>query len=161
LPVCATGPGNNASEPYFSKEVVEDAQHQALPPSPARRGDHYVKAWDVGRKDASVCVVLRAPSREEPPIWHVVQYERLVGQDFPAIQAEMEKMHREYAGPTVIEDNSIGLPILQNLHLPAAELVPLHDYPDFEAGDADGDRDSSAGADAEDPPWFRPTSCRT
>jgi hypothetical protein len=86
-----------ASEPYFSKEVVEGAQHHALPPSPARRGDRYVKAWDVGRKDASVCVVLRAPSREEPPIWH---------------------------GPTVIEDNSIGLPILQNLRLPAAELVP-------------------------------------
>lgn len=113
-----------ASEPYFSKDEVEGAQHHALPPSSARRGDRYVKAWDVGRKDASVCVVLRAPSREEPPIWHVVQYERLVGQDFPAIQAEIEKMHREYAGPTVIEDNSIGLPILQNLRLPAAELVP-------------------------------------
>jgi hypothetical protein len=64
-----------ASEPYFSKEVIEGAQHHALPPSPARRGDRYVKAWDVGRKDASVCVVLRGPSREEPPIWHVVQYE--------------------------------------------------------------------------------------
>jgi hypothetical protein len=113
-----------ASEPYFSKEVVEGARQHALPPSPARLGDRYVKAWDVGRKDASVCVVLRAPSREEPPIWHVVQYERLVGQDFPAIQAEIEKMHRDYAGPTVIEDNSIGLPILQNLRLPAAELVP-------------------------------------
>jgi hypothetical protein len=113
-----------ASEPYFSKEVVEGAQHHALPPSPARRGDRYVKAWDVGRKDASVCVVLRAPSREEPPIWHVVQYTRLHGQDFPAIQAEIEKRHREYPGPTVIEANSIGLPILQNLHLSVDELIP-------------------------------------
>jgi hypothetical protein len=114
----------SASEPYFSKELVENAQQRALAPSSARRGDRYVKAWDVGRKDASVCVVLRAPSREEAPIWHVVEYTRLLGQDFPAIQAEIEKMHRGYPGPTVIEANSIGLPILQNLRLPVDELIP-------------------------------------
>lgn len=113
-----------ASEPYFSNEVVEGAQEHALPPSSARRGDRYVKAWDVGRKDASVCVVLRAPCRDEASIWHVVEYTRLLGQDFPAIQAEIEKMHREYPGPTVIEVNSIGLAILENLHLPADELIP-------------------------------------
>jgi hypothetical protein len=114
----------SASEPYFSEELVESAQQHALPRSSARRGDGYVKAWDVGRKDASVCVVLRAPSREETPTWHVVEYTRLVGKDFPAIQAEIEKMHREYPGPTVIEANSIGLPILQNLRLPTDELIP-------------------------------------
>lgn len=113
-----------ASEPYFSKELIDSAQRDAPPPSPPRRGDRYVKAWDLGRKDASVCVVLRAPSREEAPIWHVVEYERLLGQDFPAIQAEIEKMHRAYAGPTVIEVNSIGLAILENLRLPADELIP-------------------------------------
>ena len=112
-----------ASEPYFSEELVEDAQQHALPPSPARRGDRYVKAWDVGRKDASVCVVLRAPSGEEAPIWRVVDYTRLVDQDFPTIQGEIEKMHREYPGPTVIEVNSIGLAILENLRLPAEELI--------------------------------------
>jgi hypothetical protein len=115
----------SASEPYFAQELIERAQQDALPPSPARRGDRYVKAWDVGRKkDPSVCVVLRAPSREEAPIWRVVEYMRLVGQDFPAIQAEIEKMHREYPGPTVIEVNSIGLAILENLRLPADELIP-------------------------------------
>jgi hypothetical protein len=113
-----------AGEPYFSEELVKDAQQHALPPSSARRRDRYVKAWDVGRKDASVCVVLRAPSREEPPIWHVVEYMRLVGQDYPAIQGKIEKMHREYPGPTVIEVNSIGLAILENLSLPADELIP-------------------------------------
>ena len=114
----------SASEPYFSKELVERAQQDAPPPSSARRGDRYVKAWDVGRKDASVCVVLRAPSREERPIWHVVEYERLVDEDFPAIQAEIEQMHREYPGPTVIEVNSIGRAILENLRLPQDELIP-------------------------------------
>jgi hypothetical protein len=114
----------HANEPYFANELIEAAQEHGLPPSPARRGDRYLKAWDVGRKDASVCVVLRAPSREEAPTWHVVDYKRLLGQDFPAIQAEIERMHAEYPGPTVIEANSIGLPILQNLRLPAAELLP-------------------------------------
>jgi hypothetical protein len=103
---------------------VEAAQQSALPPSPARRGDRYVKAWDVGRKDASVCVVLRAPSRDEEEVWHVLQYQRLVGQDFPAIQGEIEAMHARYPGPTAIEANSIGLPIIQNLRLRAAELIP-------------------------------------
>lgn len=114
----------SASEPYFSQELVEGAQEHAPPPSPARPGDRYVKAWDVGRKYASVCVVLRAPFREEAPIWQVVEYTRLLGQDFPAIQAEIEKMHREYPGPTVIEVNSIGRAILENLRLPADELIP-------------------------------------
>jgi hypothetical protein len=33
-------------------------------------------------------------------------------------------MHREYPGPTVVEANSIGLPVLQNLRLPQDELIP-------------------------------------
>src|SRR5262249_22943010 len=103
--------------------VIEAAQRQAVRPSPAQRGDKYLKAWDIGRKDASVCVVLRAPLRDEARIWHVVGYKRLLGQEFPAIQSEIEKMHAEYPGPTVIEANSIGLPILQNLRLRPEELV--------------------------------------
>jgi len=114
----------SASERYFSEELVESAQEDAPTRSSARRGDRYVKAWDLGRKDPSVCVVLRAPSREETPIHHVVEYTRLLGLEFPAIQAEIEKMHREYPGPTVIEANSSGVAILQNLRLPADELVP-------------------------------------
>jgi len=112
-----------AGEPYFAPELLEAAQRDAMPPSPARRVDRYLKAWDVGRKDASVCVVLRAPSPDEPQVWDVVKYRRLVGQDFPTIQREIEAMHTQYPGPTIVEANSIGLPIIQNLRLPQSELI--------------------------------------
>jgi hypothetical protein len=113
----------SASQPYFAPELLEAAQENALPPSPARRGARYLKAWDVGRKDASVCVVLRAPSRDEEQVWHVVGYRRLIGKDFPAIQLEIEAMHHAYPGPTVIEANSIGLPVIQNLRLPPTSVI--------------------------------------
>jgi hypothetical protein len=113
----------HAGEPYFAPELLEDAQRDALPPSPAQEGDRYLKAWDVGRKDASVCVVLRAPTEEEPQVWDVVGYRRLLERDFPAIQREIEAMHGRYPGPTVVEANSIGLPIIQNLRLPASDLI--------------------------------------
>ncbi len=48
-----------AGEPYFAPELLELAQRDALAPSPALSGDRYLKASDVGRKDATVCVVLR------------------------------------------------------------------------------------------------------
>jgi hypothetical protein len=113
----------DVSEPYFAAELVAASQHEALPPSPERRGERYLKAWDVGRKDASVCVVLRAPSRDEVQEWHVVGYQRLLGQDFPAIQRAIERMHADYPGPSVIEDNSIGLAIIQNLRLPETAVI--------------------------------------
>jgi hypothetical protein len=53
-PVSAEEAFASASEPYFTQELIEGAQQHALPPSPVRRGDRYVKAWDVGRKDPSV-----------------------------------------------------------------------------------------------------------
>ena len=87
---------------------------EAMQPSPARKGDRYLKAWDIGRKDPSVCVVLRAPSQDEVQVLHVVAYERLVGEDFPVIQREIEAMHRQYPGPTIVEANSIGKPVIQN-----------------------------------------------
>ena len=113
----------HAGEPYFAPQQLEDAQRDALPPSPAQEGDRYLKAWDIGRKDASVCVVLRAPTEEEPQVWDVVEYRRLLEQDYPTIQREIEAMHAEYPGPTVVEANSIGLPLIQNLRLPASDLI--------------------------------------
>jgi len=113
----------DASEPYFDPGLVGPAQKDALPRSPARPGDRYLKAWDIGRKDASVCVVLRAPGRDEAAEWHVVGYQRLVGEDWPAIQHAVEVMHADYPGPTVIEDNSIG-PFIQNLQLPETAVIP-------------------------------------
>jgi hypothetical protein len=113
----------STSEPYFAAELLEAAQQDAPPPAAARKGDRYLKAWDIGRKDASVCVVLRAPSGEEAQLWQLVAYERLVGQEFPAIQRTIEATHRHYPGPTVIEANGIGKPLIQNLRLPQAELI--------------------------------------
>jgi hypothetical protein len=112
-----------AGEPYFAPELLEAAQRDAMPPSSARRGDRYLKAWDIGRKDASVCVVLRAPSPDEPQVWSVVGYRRLVGEDFPIIQDAIDAVHIRYPGPTVVEANSIGKPVIQNLRLPASELI--------------------------------------
>jgi hypothetical protein len=112
-----------ASEPYFASELLEAAQHDALPPSPAQKGDRYLKAWDIGRKDASVCVVLRAPSRDEEQVFDVVGYERLVGEDYPTIQRAIEAKHAEYPGPTAIETNSAGSLLIQNLRMPSDQVI--------------------------------------
>jgi hypothetical protein len=56
-------------------------------------------------------------------VWEVVAYLRLLERDFPAIQREIEAMHAQYPGPTVVEANSIGLPLIQNLRLPASDLI--------------------------------------
>jgi hypothetical protein len=112
-----------AGEPYFASELLAAAQQEALPPSPARRGARYLKAWDVGRKDATVCVVLCAPAPDEPQVWNVVGYRRLVGEDFPTIQREIEAMHTRYPGPTIVEANSIGKPTIQNTAISADELI--------------------------------------
>jgi len=48
---------------------------------------------------------------------------RLVDQGFPAIQRAIEAMHHAYPGPTVVEANSIGQPIIENLRLPDDELI--------------------------------------
>ena len=113
----------NAHEPYFAAELLEAAQQEAMPPTPSRAGDRYLKAWDIGRTDASVGVVLRAPSPNGPQHWNVVGYQRLVEQNFPTIQRAIAAMHREYPGPTVVEANSIGKPVIENLHLPESELI--------------------------------------
>lgn len=113
----------SAGEPYFAPELIEAAQQDALAPSPALKGDRYVTAWDIGHRDATVCVVLRAPLEKDAQVWEVVGYRRLVGQNFPTIQREIEAMHRQYPGPTIVEANSIGLPTIQNLQLPQSEVI--------------------------------------
>ena len=112
-----------ANEPYFAAELVEAAQVDAIDLSVVRRGDRCVKAWDIGRKHPSVCVVLRAPSQDEAQIFHVVAYKRLVEEEYPVIQREIERTHRQYPGPTVVEANSIGKAVIENLRLPEDELI--------------------------------------
>jgi hypothetical protein len=112
-----------AGEPYFDPALLDSAQEDALRPSAAYKGDRYLKAWDIGRKDASVCVVLRAPSKDEVQVLHVIWYERFVDEDYPAIQAAIEAMHGEYPGPTVIEANSVGALLSQQLRIPKDQVI--------------------------------------
>jgi hypothetical protein len=111
-----------AGEPYFEAELLEVARCDAIAPDSAGRGDRCLKAWDIGRK-RSVCVVLRATSEDEQELLQVVDYERLVEQDYPTIQREIERVHRLYPGPTIVEANSVGKPVIENVHLPEGELL--------------------------------------
>jgi hypothetical protein len=122
-PLTAEDAFASAGEPYFTPELLAAAQQEATLPPSARRGDRYLKAWDIGRTDASVCVVLRTPSAEEPQVWTVVDYRRLVSEDYPTIQGEIEAAHAQYPGPTVVEVNSVGMPLFQNLRLPKSALI--------------------------------------
>lgn len=112
-----------AGEPYFYAELLEAAQLNVSPPSRARSGGRCLKAWDIGRKCPSVCVVLRVAAENEPHLVEVIAYRRLVDEDYPTIQREIEKMHRQYPGPTVVEANSVGKPVIENLDLPEGELL--------------------------------------
>jgi hypothetical protein len=112
-----------AGEPYFDAELLEVAQLDVSSPSPARSGGRCLKAWDIGRKRPSVCVVLRVAAEDEPHLVEVIAYMRLVDEDYPTIQREIEKMHRLYRGPTVVEANSVGKPVIENLDLPEGELL--------------------------------------
>src|SRR5262249_42578556 len=67
-----------AGEPYFDVELLQAAQRDAIEPDSVRTGDRCLKAWDIGRKRPSVCVVLHAPSEDEQQVLQVVAYERLV-----------------------------------------------------------------------------------
>jgi hypothetical protein len=56
-------------------------------------------------------------------VLHVVDYDRLVDKDFPTLQRAIRAMHSRYPGPTVIEANSIGKPVIENLGLPEGEVL--------------------------------------
>ena len=112
-----------ADEPYFDPELLEAAQRDAVAPSALPSEDRCLKAWDIGRKRPSVCVVLRVAADDDLSVLQVIAYRRLVDQDYPAVQREIEKMHRRYPGPTVVEANSVGKPVIENLRLPEGELI--------------------------------------
>lgn len=87
-------------------------------PKKARRSHRYVKSWDIGRHaDAAVGIVIDVTL--DP--MEVVYYERIKGMPYPFLQARIEKVHKRYgggrAGPTVIEANSAGEAVAENLNL--------------------------------------------
>ena len=122
-PLTAEEAFSAAGEPYFELALLEAAQEAAPPPSTTQAGARYLKAWDIGQKDASVCVVLRTSAEDEPQLLHVVDYDRLVDEDFPTLQRAIRAMHSRYPGPTVVEANSIGKPVIENLGLAEGEVI--------------------------------------
>lgn len=92
--------------------------------SPAVQGHRYVTAWDIGGSgvsaDASVGIVLDVSDRE---MVEVVELVRLVGVPYLTLQAEVEKLHVRYPGPTVIEANAAGEAVAANLRIPQPEII--------------------------------------
>jgi hypothetical protein len=86
----------------------------------AQPGRKYVIAWDIGsRHDHSVGIVLDVSEE----VFDVACYLRLKG-DYPQIQSAIEDLHTAFARSsfTVIEDNSIGAAVADNLDIPVHQL---------------------------------------
>lgn len=78
----------------------------------AEPGHKYLTAWDIGRRqDATVGITLEMTGDR----LQVVAFERMLGESFPVIQASIEKRTRAYPGPTYVESNGIGDPVIENL----------------------------------------------
>jgi hypothetical protein len=75
----------------------------------------YIVAFDIGKKDATVGVVLDVTS----DVWHVAAYCRRVGLSYPAIQTLIAQVAADYyPAPVVIEANSMGQAVIDNISLP-------------------------------------------
>jgi hypothetical protein len=75
-------------------------------------GHRYLTAWDIGRRqDATVGITLDISG----PVRHIVAFERHLGLPFPNIQQRIEARARAYRGPTYVESNGIGDPVIENL----------------------------------------------
>lgn len=100
---------------------------RGIGPTPPIDGHRYVKAWDVGRHyDAAVGLVLDVTSTPS----QVVEYVRLKGVPYPALQKRIERVHLLYPkGITVIEKNHAGEAVAENL-----ENVPEHQLVLFDTG---------------------------
>lgn len=112
----------------FSGEHLENCGNSDRGRQPAQEGHIYVKSWDIGRhRDAAVGTVF--DMSVSPP--EVVNYYRLRGIPYPSLQAKIEQVHQLYPpvrvrgswkGKTVVEKNSAGEAVLENLNLPEDEI---------------------------------------
>ncbi len=85
---------------------------------PPKAGRKYVKGWDIGRHaDAAVCIVLDVTD----DVVDVVHYLRLRDTPYPEIQRRMEMIHVLYPGLTVVEKNSAGEAVLENVAIPESQ----------------------------------------
>lgn len=105
---------------FFEGEELDRAAEETLGPSTGIDGRTYVKAWDIGRhRDAAVGTVLDVTDA----VVDLVRYERYRELPYPALQRMIEEVHRAYDGPTVIELNSAGEAVKENLDLPEDEVI--------------------------------------
>ncbi len=105
----------------FTKAEIDAAVTDARPLcTQALRGRKYVIAWDIGsRHDHSVGIVLDVTE----DLFDVAHYIRLRG-DYPLIQQAVDDLHRAFGGHsfTVIEGNSIGTAVAENVTIPEHQL---------------------------------------
>ncbi len=105
----------------FTAQEIDAAMTDAYPlVQSAALGRKYVIAWDIGsRHDHSVGIVLDVTEE----LIDVACYVRLKG-DYPQIQRAIRDLHQAFARAsfTVIEDNSIGAVVADNLDIPQHQL---------------------------------------
>jgi hypothetical protein len=77
---------------------------------------------DIGVRDATVLVTLMIVGDMKI----VVAFERHTGLSYPAIQNVIEQKARDFPNaPIAIEQNAMGITVIQNLNLPAHRIIPF------------------------------------
>lgn len=110
----------------FTTKILDAAQVDTLGPQLPQDDHKYIKAWDVGRhNDAAVGIVLDVTD----DVVDVVHYVRLRGVPYPELQRRIEAVHEMYPGFTVIEKNSAGEAVAENLEIPEHEVQLFNTSP--------------------------------
>jgi hypothetical protein len=125
---------------YFSGEDIDRVTEDALPsvemlrradkakptkhgrPADFLHGYRLVTGIDIGVKDASVLVTLMVVRG----MLFVVDFQRYTGLSYPEIQGRID--HHALVFPTTtlaIEQNSMGITVIQNLKTPAHRIIPF------------------------------------
>lgn len=105
---------------FFEDKEIDRATEEPLGPTKPIAGHVYVKAWDIGRHaDAAVGTVIDVTEALMDVVW----YERRLGLPYPMLQRLIDDVHVAYPGPTVIESNSAGEAVAENLEMHADDCV--------------------------------------
>jgi len=105
---------------YFNEKELDRAAEETLGPCAGVPGRSYVQSWDIGRhRDAAVGTILDVTGS----VCDVVKFMRFRELPYPMLQREIEEVHHEYGGLTVIEKNSAGEAVLENLEIPEDEAI--------------------------------------
>lgn len=106
---------SGGGETFFEDEDLDASGVDAAGLQPYRKGRRYLVSVDVGRtRDATVILVLD----HSEPIIDVVYGRRLVNVPTPEQQRVIEQVADAYRAPVVVEDNSLGVALRENLDLP-------------------------------------------